>query len=137
MKQKLTILKWSLLLGAVYFMLVSIAHLLGIKIPLLFIYYDLPSMVYQDIIISFLSFGWAIFLLTAALNPGENINLIRGIIATGIVAVFGLGYINIFMDFHDFANHVSVKYYWYETYGLSFYLFWIIFFYRRGQKHQK
>lgn len=128
------VLRWSLLLGAIYFMMVSIAHLMGLKVPLLFIYYNVPSMVYQDIIISFLSFGWAIFLLTAALNPDKNTNLIRGIIAAGIIALLGLGYINIFFDFHDFANRVSIKNYWYETYGLAFFLMWIIYFYRRAKK---
>lgn len=117
-------------------MMVSIAHLIGLKVPPLFIYYDVPSMVYQDIIISFLSFGWSIFFLTAALNPDKHINLIRGIIAAGIIAILGLGYINIFIDFHDFANHVSIKNYWYETYGFAFFLMCIIYFYRRWQKHQ-
>lgn len=56
-------LKITLLSGTVYFSLVALAHLLELKIPGLFIYFDVPSTLYQDKIISLLAFGWSMFFL--------------------------------------------------------------------------
>lgn len=47
--------KGLLLAGAAYFLLVSLAHMTGFKLPGLFIYYSLPSYEYQDRIIGFLT----------------------------------------------------------------------------------
>ncbi len=37
------ILKWSLLAGSFYFFGVSAAHMLGFKVPGLFVYFNVPS----------------------------------------------------------------------------------------------
>jgi len=63
MNDSQNILKWSLLGGSVYFFLVSVVHRVGVKVPLLFVYFNAPSFAYQDRIISFLAFGWSMFLL--------------------------------------------------------------------------
>ena len=47
------ILDLSLLAGVAIFSSMAVAHFLGLKIPLLFIYYDTPFHAYQDKIISF------------------------------------------------------------------------------------
>ena len=43
----------ALLAGCAYFTCMAIAHFFGIKVPLLFVYYDTPFHAYQDKIISF------------------------------------------------------------------------------------
>jgi len=45
--------KYAFLAGAFYFVCMATAHFLGIKLPLLFVYYDTPFYAYQDKIISF------------------------------------------------------------------------------------
>jgi hypothetical protein len=61
-KDSHNLLSWSLLGGAIYFFLITIAHIFGIKTPILFIYFNVPSYIYQDMIIAFLSFGVGMFL---------------------------------------------------------------------------
>ena len=49
-----------------YFCAMSAAHFAGFKVPLLFIYFDVPSNHYQDMIISFCAFTYAVLFFTAA-----------------------------------------------------------------------
>jgi hypothetical protein len=62
-------LRWSLWAGAAYFALVALANGAQTKLPVLFIYFDVPSHAYQDRIIGFLAFGWSAFFATAARDP--------------------------------------------------------------------
>lgn len=48
-----TLLRLGLLACVTYFIAMSIAHFFGIKVPVLFVYYDTPFYAYQDKIISF------------------------------------------------------------------------------------
>ena len=45
--------RYAFLAGAAYFMFMAIAHFFGIKVPVLFVYWDTPFYAYQDKIISF------------------------------------------------------------------------------------
>ncbi len=84
-----------LLGGAIYFLLVSAAHMLGIKMPLLFVYFSVPSYAYQDRIISFLSFGWAMFLLSGVSSVKQGaLEVVRYILWAGCAGVIGLCVIN-------------------------------------------
>ncbi|MEM1237663.1 MAG: hypothetical protein AAGI10_11875 [Pseudomonadota bacterium] len=47
------LLRLGLLACAAYFVAMSIAHFFGIKVPVLFVYFDTPYYAYQDKIISF------------------------------------------------------------------------------------
>lgn len=47
------LLRLGLLACVLYFVAMSVAHFLGIKVPVLFVYYDTPFYAYQDKIISF------------------------------------------------------------------------------------
>lgn len=47
------LLRFGLLTCVVYFIAMASAHFFGIKLPLLFVYYDTPYYAYQDKIISF------------------------------------------------------------------------------------
>ncbi|MBS8227597.1 hypothetical protein [Vannielia litorea] len=46
-------LRFGLLALVAYFVCMAIAHFFGLKVPILFVYYDTPYYAYQDRIISF------------------------------------------------------------------------------------
>ena len=124
-----TILKWSLAAGALYFLLVAIAHRTGIKIPGLFIYFDLPSFTYQNLIISLLAFGWACFFLLGALLVGRGIVLTTGLhLIAGVVAVAALVRINLTGGLKELAAGTT-RPYWIQTGVLGAYLIWLCVFY--------
>lgn len=60
------LLKYGLLAGAAYFCCMAVAHYFGIKLPLLFIYYDTPFYAYQDKIISFAVVSYIALFYSAA-----------------------------------------------------------------------
>jgi len=128
------LLSWSLLIGAVYFFLISIAHLLGYKIPILFIYYNVPSYMYQDLIIAFLSFGLGMFLYAgySSVKRDELITT-KYIVIAGFGVVLGLSNINLFTDFSffevEFNLKISVLNFWSETIFVLAYILWILFLY--------
>ena len=121
MSKSTTVLKWLLLVGAVYFLVVAIAHMVRIKIPMLFVYFNVPSYGYQDRIISFLSFGWAIFLFTASVDPTRNRALVKATIIAGLAAVFGLHVINLVTDFHALSPDINPSIFQKEVLVLSAY----------------
>ena len=115
MKHK-SVLKYLLLAGAVYFTAVALAHLLGKKIPGLFIYYNVPSTRYQDQIISFLAFGWACFFFAVS----NNLKMIWYLLVAGIVAVAAIANINITNDFRQLAG-VGKTAFWLQAAVLTIY----------------
>jgi hypothetical protein len=139
MSKSAAILKWLLLAGAIYFLAIAIVHMLRIKIPLLFVYYDVPSYGYQDRIISFLSFGWAVFLFTASLDPTKNRDAVKAILIAGFVAVFGLNVINHITDFHALSPDIHPAVFRKEVFVLSAYEAALIMFYflARTEKENK
>lgn len=74
------------------FFLIALAHLFGVKIPGLYIYYNLNSYRFQDLIISALSFGWSVFFFSASKLPNKV--LLRAILLSGIIAITILTLIN-------------------------------------------
>jgi hypothetical protein len=129
MNKNVTTLKWLLLAGATYFLAISIVHMLRIKVPLLFIYYNVPSYGYQDRIISFLSFGWSVFLFTASRDPLKNRGTVKAILIAGLGAVFGLTVINSVTDFRALSPEINPSVFGMETLGLSVYVAALIFYY--------
>ncbi|MGO9015164.1 MAG: hypothetical protein ACLQF0_09315 [Dissulfurispiraceae bacterium] len=136
MNKSTAILKWLLLAGAVYFLAVAIVHMLRIKIPMLFIYYDLPSYGYQDRIISFLSFGWSVFLFMASIDPARNRDAVKAILIAGFAAIAGLNIINSVTDFQALSRDNNPSVFRKEVLALSVYEAALIFFYflaKRGK----
>ena len=86
---RLDLLRWSIRAGALYFFLVSLAHALSIKLPGLFIYFDVPSQRYQDAIIAFLVFGWSVFFFTALNEAPPHRPATRAILVLGLTAIAG------------------------------------------------
>jgi hypothetical protein len=129
MKRNLIILRWSILAGSIYFLGIAIVHLLDSKIPGLFIYFALPSNLYQDRITSFLAFGWSVFFFTAFKNPIQNIHLIKAILIAGAFAISILCIINLSSDINILSDSKNIKIIWLETSLLFFYWVWLIVFY--------
>jgi len=119
-------LGWSLRAGSLYFFLVSVAHAIGIKVPGLFIYFDVPSYAYQDRIIAFLSLGWSILFWVVAIEPGSNRKLLHAVLLMGCTGVIGLGLINLTTDFESLKEGLQPAYYWLETAVLAVYLLVLI-----------
>lgn len=134
MKKNSTILKLSLLAGAVYFFLVSVAHLSGLKIPGLYIYFEIPSYSYQDNIVALLALGWAIFFFTAFTDPLKNVTLVKAILVAGAAAIIILCMINIRTNFLVLNNFVNIKIIWLEIIILFIYWLLLVVFYIRSKK---
>ncbi len=122
-------LKWLLLAGAVYFLAMSAVYMLRIKVPLLFVYFSVPSYGYEDRIISFLAFGWSVFLFSASLDPLKNRDSVRAILVSGIGAVFGLHVINTVTDFRALSPAVDPLVFRIESGVLTVYVAALIYFY--------
>ena len=60
------LLSLALNANVAYFVSMSVAHWVGFKVPVLFIYYDTPFHAYQDKIISFCAGTYAILFFAAA-----------------------------------------------------------------------
>ncbi len=120
------ILSWLLFAGAAYFLGIAIVHMIGVKIPFLFIYFNVPSYAYQDRIISFFAFGWSVFLYTAARKPSDQLPLLSGIITSGVVAIIALSIINSQTNFDELDPSINPWIFWLETGLLLIYLLAII-----------
>ena len=129
MKKSVVALRWLLLAGGVYFLAVSIAHMLREKVPLLFVYYDLPSYGYQDRIISFLSFGWSVFLFSASLDPEKNRDAVKALLIAGLAAICGLNVINTVTNFRALDPVVQPTMFRAETLVLTAYVGALIYCY--------
>lgn len=90
-----------LLLCAGYFSAVALAHQMGTKIPLLFIFYDVASERYQDLIISFLAFGWAMLFTVGFLDTELKTKIQIPILASGVIAIAGLLRARLEVQGHD------------------------------------
>jgi len=98
-------IKLPLQCGSIYFLLMAIAHAVGLKIPGLFIYFNVPSYAYQDKIISLLAFGWAAFFFTASTTLSRS--LIKSILIIGLTAIAMLVCININNNFAILSEKID------------------------------
>jgi hypothetical protein len=124
-----TVMKWSLAAGSIYFTLVSIAHLLNLKIPVLFVYFDVPSFAYQNRIIGLLSLGWAMFFFLGV--KLVNRGLVRYIIfhlVSGVIGIAVFSVINLSSELRELVTG-SMAPYWIAMAGLSGYLALLSFLY--------
>lgn len=122
------IVKQLLLAGALYFCTVAVVHFLGIKIPMLYVYYDVESTIYQDRIISVLSFMFSVFLFAG--YKLKSTEIIKYIIFGGTIAIIGLA-LNNFLTRITFRNNLV---YWIEIGLLGFYVVGLAVFYQKSQK---
>lgn len=126
-------MKFALYLGSAYFTLMSIAHLIGIKVPGLFIYYNVPSNAYQDRIIALLVYGWAVIFYTAAKTNSKD--LIKAIMLIGYTAISILSFINLTTDFSTYSDSINPTIFHLEVGGLLLYLMWLAISYKKEFKN--
>ena len=123
------ILKISLFAGALYFLLVALAHFFGQKIPGLFIYFNVPSYPYQDKIISALSFGWAVFFFAVSSTLSKK--LIKSLLFAGALVLIMLTLINLTTDFKSLSPNINVNLFHLETGLLFLYWLWLLVWYNK------
>lgn len=134
---KLKILKWILVMGFLYFFSMSLAHLLQLKIPGLYIFYAVPSYAYQDKIISILSMGWALFYLQAALNPGGHRSIIRVLLVSGALGLFGLAAIALDPQIKMLNPQLSSHLIWLQIVLLLIYFLILLSAYKKAKPKRK
>jgi hypothetical protein len=94
-----------LLFCAVYFLAVSFAHQMGTKLPMLFVFYSIPSEKYQDLIISFMSFGWAMLFGIGFMDKELKTRIQAPILISGVIAICGLIRARLEVQFHYEINY--------------------------------
>jgi len=125
-----TILKYSLLTCVAYFVCMSLAHFFGIKLPILFIYYDVPFYEYQDKIISFAVITYVILFFAAY----QNRELAPHAILSLFVTVIGLSFINASDSLAVVLNGASTTAYWAQTGMIALLVVWLSVFFIRSKK---
>lgn len=134
MNRDAAILQWLLRIGALYFASVSLAHAMELKLPGLFIYFNVPSFPYQDHIIAFMTFGWAVFYFVASVNPRDNPLVVKGVILSSAVAIAGLARINIYDELELISPGVNLLHFWLQTTILAVYIGWLVIFHVKSRR---
>ncbi len=124
------ILKYSFLVCTFYFVCMAIAHFFGIKLPILFVYYDTPFYAYQDKIISFCVVTYAIFFFGAY----KNLSIAPYAILSMIATVLGLSLINFSDALKSVLDGGTTIFYWLQTGMITSILVWLLVFYLRTKK---
>ncbi|MCG8525035.1 MAG: hypothetical protein MI748_01555 [Opitutales bacterium] len=124
--------KYAFLVGVVYFTCMSIAHFFGIKVPLLFVYYDTPFYAYQDKIISFAVCAYIGLFLVASRDR------FAALVAIIVLALTALGLS--FVNFSNSLNEVlqegqSTLPYWLQTAFIAIYTLLLIVLFMRDKKN--
>lgn len=104
-------LRLALWAGVAYFCSMAVAHFVGLKYPLLFVYYDVPFYAYQDKIISFAVVAYACLFANAALH---RTGVPAAILALG-VTVLGLSTVNASDALGTVLDGRSTLPYWLQT----------------------
>ena len=129
MNSKLT--RTAFLTGAVYFVCMALAHFFGLKVPVLFVYYDVPYYAYQDKIISFAVCAYVALFHAAS----EHRSLaLHAIIVLG-VTVLGLSAVNLSEALTSVMREgQSTLPYWIQTVAIACYLLLLLVLYIKDGK---
>jgi len=94
---KLTLLKFLLKCGALFYFIGGIVHFFGLT---LFPWYTAALYIpYHDTVIALTAFSLAIILFTVSKNPIKNIDVLNAVIVSGFLAVLFSIYIIFKIDF--------------------------------------
>lgn len=127
------ITKYAFLSGAAYFVFMAIAHFFGIKVPILFIYYDTPFYAYQDKIISFAVCAYIALFYSAS----KHRDVAYAAIIVLALTIAGLCAVNVSDELAKVLEAgQSTQPYWLQTGAISFYLVVLIAMYVRDGKNQ-
>lgn len=120
-------LRGLLLAGTIYLCAVAVAHFLGYKAPGLYIYYDVPSTVYQDRVIGTLCAAMAVLMLglyrTASVYP----QVVRSVPLAGAVLLAGFGLNTLYSP--EITRSAA---YWAQILGLAVYVGSLVIAVRRA-----
>lgn len=104
-------LRTALAVGAVYFALVACVHQVQLKVPGLYVYYDVPSYDYQDMIISGLSFGWSMmFIIAITMVRRGMVREIGFVLLGGTGAVVSLARVNASRELVELVGEATGPY---------------------------
>ena len=124
------VLRWSLRLGAAYFVAVTAAHWAGFKVPGLFIYYSIPSYHYLDRGIGTLSFGWAVFMWAAS----SELSLTPAVLIAGAAGILGFSLITLSHEVASLARPQDLSAFWVEIILLAAYVVWLAVWFRLAKR---
>lgn len=117
--------------GAAYFICMAAAHFFGIKMPVLFIYYDIPFYAYQDKIISFAVCAYVALFYSASLYRPVALHAIIVLALT----VVGLSAVNVSEALASVLRpEQSTLPYWLQTGSILMYLLVLIGLYIKDGK---
>lgn len=109
----------GLLTGCAYFICMAVAHYFGIKLPILFVYFDTPYYAYQDKIISFAVLAY-VGLFYAASRSMEVVPVALAVLS---LTVLGLISVNLSAALREvLAEDQPVWPYWAQTAAIAGYL---------------
>lgn len=98
--------------NVIYFVAMSVAHWTGLKLPILFIYYDTPFYAYQDKVISFCAATYALLNFAAVRHRA----VVPYVIASLALTTAGLSAINASDDLQKVLHKDgSTSAYWIQT----------------------
>lgn len=122
----------AFLAGVAYFCCMAAAHFFGLKVPVLFIYYDTPFYAYQDKIISFAVFAYIALFYSAS----QHRSVALAAILVLAVTVAGLSFINVSGDLASVLQEgQSTMPYWLQTGAIAAYMLVLIALYiKDGRK---
>lgn len=129
MNSKLT--RFAFLAGAAYFCCMAVAHFLGFKLPILFVYFDTPFYAYQDKIISFAVCAYIALFYSAAKHRDVALNAITVLAIT----VAGLCAVNLSEALNSLLEPgQSLLPYWLQTGMIAFYCLILLGLYLKDGK---
>ncbi|MCF6304940.1 MAG: hypothetical protein L3J33_06175 [Rhodobacteraceae bacterium] len=105
------LLRGLLLLVSACFLAMAAAHFLGLKYPLLFVYYDTPYYAYQDRIIAATLLPYAVMFFATSRH---KLLLPYALFALWIT-IFGLSYINLSDELALVITDQTTRVYWLQT----------------------
>lgn len=127
-----SLLRYGLLAGAVYFICMAAAHYIGIKQPLLFVYYDTPYYAYQDKIISFAVVSYVALFYSAAYHRA----IVPAALAVLGITVLGLASVNVSDALAGVLQEgQSTTPYWMQTGLIAMYFTVLLILYLRDRKN--
>ena len=123
--------RYAFLLGATYFVFMALAHFFGLKVPVLFIYYDTPFHAYQDKIISFAVCAYVALFYSAARHRDVALSaiIVLALTVAGLCAVNVSGALASVLE----AGQSTFPY-WLQTGAIAFYLAVLVLLYVRDRK---
>jgi len=120
--------QYAFLVGVAYFCCMALAHFFGLKVPILFVYYDTPYYAYQDKIISFAVCAYAALFHAAS----QYRAVARNAIVVLALTVVGLSAINLSDTLGSVLSEAQSTFpYWLQTGAIAIYLIALLVLYIR------